>query len=108
VDGFRHDATICIRKGHKNCWLESQGNMDGIVLLQQMNKQSLTWNVINIAEDLQSDSWVTTPVSSGGLGFDGQWDDSGYYQLHDILSSKDDGSRDTNKFASVSSFIWLH
>jgi len=75
--------------------------MEGIYTLQQMARETAQWgNIINIAEDLQGDPWVTQPVPSG-LGFDAQWDDGLYFNLHDVLTSKDDNTRNMNTFQSL-------
>jgi 1,4-alpha-glucan branching enzyme len=66
-----------------------------------LNKAASSWGAITIAEDLQGDVYVTTPIAKNGLGFDGQWDDNGYYQLHGILTSKNDNDRNMANYQSV-------
>jgi len=81
VSGFRWDSTICIRKGGTECWYEPNDLMDGYVMLQQANTIIQSLNGVSIAEDLQGNQTVVTPVSKGGIGFTSQWDDNSYYQV---------------------------
>lgn len=66
--GMRFDATLYIRTS-------PLGDLpDGWSLLQSLNDEldaRAPWK-ISIAEDLQNNSWLTCPTSSGGAGFDAQ------------------------------------
>lgn len=59
-------------------WQLVQPVPEGIALLQRFNQHvqsSQPWKIM-IAEDLQGDSLITAPLSSGGYGFNAQWDDN--------------------------------
>jgi len=69
VSGFRWDSCLSMRTTN---WGD---NPDGWSLLQWLNNEidaSQPWK-INIAEDMQNNSWLTRPTASGGAGFDSQW-----------------------------------
>jgi 1,4-alpha-glucan branching enzyme len=44
---------------------------------------------------------ITAPTSSGGLGFDSQWDPGFYWPMKQIIVSPDDSSRDMGTVASA-------
>jgi 1,4-alpha-glucan branching enzyme len=93
VSGFRWDSTLNIRRTN---WGD---NPDGWSLLQYLNnelKASQPWK-INIAEDLQNDSWITRPTSQGGAGFDAQW--SNY--VHNIRSQITGGDDNARSMSNV-------
>ncbi|MBV6458625.1 MAG: 1,4-alpha-glucan branching enzyme GlgB [Fimbriimonadaceae bacterium] len=88
VSGFRWDSCLAMRTTN---WGD---NPDGWSLLQWLNDEldaSQPWK-INIAEDLQNNSWLTRNVSIGGAGFDSQW--SNYvHTVRAALISPNDGDR---------------
>jgi len=96
VSGFRWDSTVNMRRTNLG------DNPDGWSLLQLLNNDldaSQPWK-INIAEDLQSDSWVTRATNIGGAGFDAQW--ANYvHTLRAALSSGDDNARNMNDVAGA-------
>ena len=79
LDGLRFDSVVSIRNiqdQYRN-WQLVQPVPEGITLLQRFNQHvqsSQPWKIM-IAEDLQGDSLITAPLSSGGYGFNAQWDD---------------------------------
>jgi 1,4-alpha-glucan branching enzyme len=68
VDGFRMDATSAMTVGVHSS--------SGLSLMQRLNNEKANrWaDKITIAEQLPSNSSYTTPTSSGGAGFDAQYD----------------------------------
>jgi 1,4-alpha-glucan branching enzyme len=80
LDGLRFDSTVSIRniQDQFDNWKLEQPVAEGIELLQRINQhvQSTQGWKIMIAEDLQGDMSITTPVSAGGYGFNAQWDNS--------------------------------
>lgn len=80
LDGLRLDSTVSIRniQDQFENWSLVQAVPEGIALLQQINQhvQSTQGWKITIAEDLQGDGAITSPVGAGGYGFGAQWDDN--------------------------------
>jgi 1,4-alpha-glucan branching enzyme len=73
VDGLRFDSTLYIRNAGES---GTQELPDGWSILQAINEtvaQSCPGR-ITIAEDLQSNDWITKDVGAGGAGFGSQWD----------------------------------
>jgi 1,4-alpha-glucan branching enzyme len=82
VDGIRFDSTICIRKrqgscGQTCCGGDIGGSENfGWELMQNINNRidsTQSWK-ITIAEDLSQNAAITSQTSTGGAGFDAQWD----------------------------------
>ncbi|MGL5035550.1 MAG: alpha-amylase family glycosyl hydrolase, partial [Microcystaceae cyanobacterium] len=73
IDGLRFDCTQFIRTVHGS---EEQDLPDGWSLLQWINSEISRQfpGRIAIAEDLQSNKWLTKDVGAGGAGFSSQWD----------------------------------
>ncbi len=73
IDGIRFDCTQFIRTVHGS---EDRDLPEGWSLLQWINSEVERRfpGRITIAEDLQSDSWLTKDVGAGGAGFGAQWD----------------------------------
>ena len=85
VSGFRWDSTVNMRRTNLG------DNPDGWALLQTLNNDldaTQPWK-LNIAEDLQSDSWITRPTSQGGAGFDTQWSNYVHTMRSQITPSTD-------------------
>ncbi len=85
VSGFRWDSTVNMRRTNLG------DNPDGWGLLQTLNNDldaTQPWK-LNIAEDLQSDSWITRPTSQGGAGFDTQWSNYVHTMRSQITPSTD-------------------
>jgi 1,4-alpha-glucan branching enzyme len=73
VDGLRFDCTQYIRSINGS---EAQYLPEGWSLLQWINSEISRKfpGRITIAEDLQSNKWLTRAVTAGGGGFGSQWD----------------------------------
>lgn len=73
VDGLRFDSTLYIRKCGEG---GSQELPDGWSMLQAINETVSRSRPgrITIAEDLQSNHWISKDVGAGGAGFACQWD----------------------------------
>lgn len=88
MSGIRWDSTLNMRRTD---WGD---NPDGWSLLQWLNNEvdaSQPWK-LNIAEDLQGDSWITRPTALGGAGFDAQW--SNYvHTMRAAITTGDDNAR---------------
>lgn len=101
LSGIRWDSTLNMRRTD---WGD---NPDGWSLLQWLNNEvdaTQPWK-LNIAEDLQSDSWITRSTSLGGAGFDAQW--SNYvHAMRAAITTGDDNARnmDAVREAIVESF----
>ena len=78
VDGFRFDATVCVRKTGSVCWARNAtDSASGIALLRRINAEFV--DQLRIAEDDQGWPGVTAPVSEGGLNFSAQWAYQDFY-----------------------------
>ncbi len=80
LDGLRFDSIVSIRniQNQYDNWKLEQPEPNGIALLQKMTQHvesTQPWKIM-IAEDLQGDASITTPVDAGGYGFNAQWDDN--------------------------------
>jgi 1,4-alpha-glucan branching enzyme len=73
IDGLRFDCTQFIRTVNG---FEDQNLSDGWTLLQWINEEVSRQfpGKITIAEDLQSNEWITKDIGAGGAGFSCQWD----------------------------------
>jgi 1,4-alpha-glucan branching enzyme len=101
ADGLRWDSTVNIRMA-KN----SSGQMvnidNGWPLLQRATDTCHGQpGKIQIAEDLQGDSAITSPTSGGGAGFDSQWAPEFFYPMKSALTAVDDSQRDMNAVAGA-------
>ncbi|HEU0053496.1 MAG TPA: alpha-amylase family glycosyl hydrolase, partial [Longimicrobium sp.] len=75
LDGLRWDATSAIRRVDRGPEI-GRDLPDGWRLMQRINDETdarQPWK-LNVAEDLQTDPWITRPTALGGAGFDAQWD----------------------------------
>jgi 1,4-alpha-glucan branching enzyme len=74
LDGLRFDMTLFMRTVDG----ASPGHdlSDGWSLVQWINRDvsGKFPGRITIAEDLQSNEWLTKPAGAGGVGFGAQWD----------------------------------
>jgi 1,4-alpha-glucan branching enzyme len=73
LDGLRFDSTLYIRSVGE---AGTEELPDGWSLLQAINEivAQHSRHCISIAEDLQSNDWITKDVGAGGAGFGSQWD----------------------------------
>jgi 1,4-alpha-glucan branching enzyme len=90
VDGLRFDGTVYIR----NTEGPGTGDLpDGWSLLQAVNDMVARRfpGRITIAEDLQSNSWLTRDVGAGGAGFGSQWDAQFVHPIRQaVITSRDE------------------
>lgn len=98
VDGLRLDATAFIRnvEGHNNDPDRDIG--DGWGLMQWINNEAhaLPEPKIVIAEDLQSNEWITKNTGAGGAGCDSQWDAGFVHPIRAAVVPAEDAGRDMN------------
>jgi len=95
ADGLRLDATASIRSVDGS-GAASQYLPDGWQVLQTINDQVASrqpWK-IRIAEDMRNDLRVTSPSSSGGAGFNSQWDPDFVRIVRGVLCQVRDQDRD--------------
>jgi hypothetical protein len=60
----------------------------GIELLKEVNGLTALLGGFSVAEDLQNNATVSTPINEGGMGFNAQWDDNTYYMVCIVHSGK--------------------
>lgn len=101
VDGLRLDATAYIRS-IDGSGRADQAIPDGSLLLQEINGDidlAQPWK-LTIAEDMRDDASITSPVSSGGSGFDSQWDSDFLWAVRQTVELTVDAQRDMNLIAA--------
>ncbi len=102
VDGLRLDATNYIRNadGHNG---PDRDIPDGWAFLQELTSTIAAEfpGAVLIAEDLQNQSLVTTPVADGGLGFHLQWAAGFVHPIRASLTAIDDLSRNLDGVAAA-------
>jgi len=90
ADGLRFDSVVSIRNS-------SQGELpEGWSLMQWINNEirsSQPWK-ITIAEDLQSNEWITKDTGGGGAGFGCQWDAGFVHPVRRAVITGVDADRD--------------
>ena len=96
VDGLRWDSTVNIRTQNNGGGGEIP---EGWSLMQWINNEIDTFSPwkISIAEDLQSNEWITKETGAGGAGFDAQWDASFVHPIRDTIIPPND--RERNMYA---------
>lgn len=91
-DGLRWDSTLNIRS-------HSGGDIpEGWSLMQWVNNEidaAQPWK-INIAEDMQGNSWLTKDSGAGGAGFDSQWTAQFVHPIRSAIIAANDNDRDMN------------
>jgi len=92
IDGLRFDSTLYIRNIGESGTSEIP---DGWSLMQAINETvaSHLGNQITIAEDLQSNEWITNDVGAGGAGFGSQWDPHFVRPIRDAVITSVDQNR---------------
>lgn len=93
MDGFRVDSTAYIHGTG-----DGQGIPEGWSLLQHINNDidaSQPWKFVT-AEDMRSDHSITNGTSSGGAGFDSQWDPNFVHPVRTAVAAANDSDRDMN------------
>ena len=105
LDGLRFDSTVSIRniQNEFDEYKLEQPVPEGIDLLRRINQyvQSTQGWKIMIAEDLQADGLITTPLSNGGYGFNAQWDNDFCGKLRWAASAPADNERNIGDLAAV-------
>jgi 1,4-alpha-glucan branching enzyme len=99
IDGLRFDKVAGIRNAHSRddvAW-DDPSNLDGWGwnLMRWINDEvdhQQLWKIM-IAEDMRQNSKITAPTSSGGAGFDSQWDDQFYKAIRAAMETPDDNQR---------------
>lgn len=96
VDGLRFDSTLYIRQFGES---GSQELPDGWSLLQAINETVSRSRAgrITIAEDLQSNHWITKDVGAGGAGFASQWDPHFVQPIRDAMIVQQDQDRSLSR-----------
>ncbi len=100
VDGLRYDGTAYIRT------VDGPGAQDiveGWTLLQWINGDVAAKypERILIAEDLQSNEWLTKEISEGGAGFNAQWDAAFVHPIRASVIASDDAHRSMHAIADA-------
>ncbi len=95
-DGLRWDATAYIRNvdGRDG---DAAGDLpDGWSLMRWINEEArkVKPGTVTLAEDLRSNPAITRPASSGGAGFDAQWDGAFVHPVRQALIGAEDAGRD--------------
>lgn len=96
IDGLRWDATSYIRNAHGRDGDPGADIPEGWGLMQGINEEMRHHNPhhIRIAEDLQANPALTQPVSSGGAGFNSQWDSQFVHPVRQAIIATRDEDRD--------------
>eukprot|EP00450_Noctiluca_scintillans_P019907 CAMPEP_0194535068 /NCGR_PEP_ID=MMETSP0253-20130528/73482_1 /TAXON_ID=2966 /ORGANISM="Noctiluca scintillans" /LENGTH=671 /DNA_ID=CAMNT_0039380795 /DNA_START=45 /DNA_END=2060 /DNA_ORIENTATION=- len=77
IGGFRWHKTVCIRCGDQSCYPDQNNPLDlpaGWKMMQSANELARKNGAFSIAEDGQGFFDMTRDPSTGGAGFDAQWD----------------------------------
>jgi 1,4-alpha-glucan branching enzyme len=93
VDGLRWDATNYIRNAHGHDGDPGGNIAEGWQVMQEINTAVATHHPhkLIIAEDLQSNPWLTQSPVHGGAGFHAQWDAQFVHPIrHAIITPNDD------------------
>lgn len=105
ADGLRWDATKWIRT------IDGDGTPaigDGWNLMSWINgikERETPWKWI-VAEDFGDDASITRKSSSGGAGFDSQWDADFVHPLRHVLEQMNDDSRSMNEVRKAITHGW--
>ncbi len=94
-DGLRWDATAWIRSVYGRDHDAANDLPDGWSLMQWVHDEIASrqpWK-LSIAEDLQSNPWLTAGTGAGGAGFGSQWDPRFVHPVRDALIAGSDGER---------------
>lgn len=97
VDGFRFDSTIGIRNAYGNNNDSPNDIKEGWWLMQTLNDKikHQPSAKITIAEDLQENPYLIQPsyFNGGGAGFNAQWVNNFYWNIHNTVVAKEDNAR---------------
>jgi 1,4-alpha-glucan branching enzyme len=102
ADGLRFDATAWIRSVDGS----ADGDQvlpDGWLLLQTINSEIERRHSdrIRIAEDMRDDARITASTTSGGAGFNSQWDPDFVRAVRNVLAQTRDEYRDIDAIRRV-------
>lgn len=99
LDGLRFDGTKYIRKQDQN----GPDIPDGWSLLQWCNNEADAQHPgkLMIAEDMDSNAWLTKTTGEGGAGFDTQWDPGFVHPVREVIEPPNDSQRDMEKIRSA-------
>ncbi|MFZ1250029.1 MAG: alpha-amylase family glycosyl hydrolase [Candidatus Microsaccharimonas sp.] len=95
VDGLRVDSTIFMRTKNGNDEDPAQAIPDAWSLLGEMNElaHKINPHALMIAEDSSCNAGLVTSVSSGGAGFDSQWEVGFPHVIRDSLGITQNGQQ---------------
>lgn len=91
-DGLRWDSTVNIRNTSNGMGTDIP---DGWWVMQLTNNDidaTQGWKM-SIAEDLQTNAWVTKDTGAGGAGFDAQWDAAFVHPIRSAVITANDVDR---------------
>lgn len=93
-DGVRFDGTKYIRRTD----IFGEDLPEGWSLMQWINDSVNAEfpGKIMIAEDFDSNHWITKTTGEGGAGFDGQWDSNFFWPIRTAILAVNDADRDMN------------
>ncbi|MFO0961941.1 MAG: alpha-amylase family glycosyl hydrolase [Phycisphaerales bacterium] len=99
MDGLRFDGTKYIRKQDQF----GPDIPDGWSLLQWCNNEADAQypGKLMIAEDMDSNAWLTKTTGEGGAGFDTQWDPGFVHPVRSVLEQVSDSARDMEQIRSA-------
>jgi 1,4-alpha-glucan branching enzyme len=104
LDGLRFDCTQFIRTVNGS---DAQDDLpEGWSLLQLINSQVAAQfpGRITIAEDLQSNKWLTKDVGAGGAGFGSQWDAMFVHPIREAVITPQDEQRSLDAIRDAISY----
>ncbi|MEW4454997.1 alpha-amylase family glycosyl hydrolase [Bremerella sp. JC817] len=101
VDGLRYDMTLYMRSVDGSDELP-----EGWSLTQWINKDlsEMKPGIMLIAEDLQTNSYLTKTAAEGGANFSSQWDAEFVHPVRDVAMQPSDDGRDLNKLIRAITF----
>ena len=91
VDGLRHDSVSNVRA------IDGKGSVPGgTELLRRLNEvaEQTQPAALLVAEDLKGHAPITRGATSGGLGFDTQWDGNFHWAVTSAVTATNDDARD--------------
>lgn len=101
IDGLRYDMTLYMRS------VDGQDDLpEGWSLTQWINEdiRNAKPGTLLIAEDLQTNAYLTKDASEGGAHFSSQWDAEFVHPVRDVAKQPSDDARDLDKLISAITF----
>ncbi|QDU78126.1 1,4-alpha-glucan branching enzyme GlgB [Bremerella volcania] len=98
VDGLRYDMTLYMRS------VDGQSDLpEGWSLAQWINQdvRNARPGTLLIAEDLQTNPYLTKDAAEGGAHFSSQWDAEFVHPVRDLAKQPSDAGRDLDKLISA-------